>query len=53
MFDEFRWTSISEKRNDLTRMYEPIQIDLLRSLSRLCSRARYSSTSVLTSASIQ
>ena len=39
MLDNFRWTKESEKRNDLTRTYEPIQIDLLRSLVRRCARA--------------
>lgn len=39
MFDEFLWTKISEKRNDLTGAYEPLQIDLLRSLAARCSDA--------------
>ncbi|MDP3960827.1 MAG: FkbM family methyltransferase [Pseudorhodobacter sp.] len=39
MFDEFFWTKVSEKRNDLTRVYEPIQIDLLRSLASRCANA--------------
>jgi FkbM family methyltransferase len=39
MFDEFKWTGISERRNELTRKYEPFQIELLRALSRRCSDA--------------
>jgi FkbM family methyltransferase len=39
MFDEYRWTKISEKRNDLTRVHEPLQIDLLRSLALQCKNA--------------
>ncbi|WP_075995639.1 FkbM family methyltransferase [Salaquimonas pukyongi] len=37
MFDNFRWTSISEKRNNLTQKYEPLQVDILRCISRKCS----------------
>ncbi len=39
MFESFRWTKISHGRNEITRRYEPIQIDLLAALSRRCSGA--------------
>lgn len=39
MFDEFRWTKASEKRNHLTSIYEPIQINLLRALASRCTDA--------------
>ena len=36
MFENFRWTHVSDRRNDLTRTNEPIQIDILRAIvSRL------------------
>jgi FkbM family methyltransferase len=39
MFDEFKWTDVSEKRNELTSAHEPIQIDLIRGLAARCSNA--------------
>lgn len=34
MFELYNWTKVSRRRNDLTRSYEPIQLDILRSLAR-------------------
>lgn len=34
MFELYNWTKISRRRNDLTGAYEPIQLDILRSLAR-------------------
>lgn len=34
MFELYDWTKVSRRRNDLTRSYEPVQIDILRSLAR-------------------
>lgn len=35
MYEIYDWTNVSRLRNDLTRSYEPIQVDILRSLARL------------------
>jgi FkbM family methyltransferase len=35
MYEIYDWTNVSRRRNDLTRSYEPIQIDILRSLARV------------------
>jgi len=41
MFDKYRWTNVSEIRNQLTLNYEPIQLDVLRSLVRRLPRCTF------------
>lgn len=39
MYHDLKWTRVSEKRNELTKAYEPFQIDVLRFLASQCTDA--------------